>query len=430
MDYPKLATGDLLHLAFPTTIESLLEQGPDFLTAAFHASGALAADNRVLEIVHSKEFYGGGMGRKLVLSVRYAKPDENLHEELFLKFPRNFGDPLRELFTPLMEPEVRFALLSRQAEFPIQVPRCYYADYSTAACSGLLITEKIPFGQGGIEPPHEKCEDYAMPNPLEHYRALTLVLARIAGAHKAGKLGDDLDQHYPHDFQAPNAADRIPYSAEELRAKLDDLATFIIKVPQLFPDNLRDQAFIKRFLQEAPLFLDHEPAIRLLLNSNDDFIALCHWNANVDNAWFWRDAQGELQAGLLDWGSVGRMSIAQAFFGLICAAETNFLEAHKDELLALFAAEYLRSGGPALDIVTLGTHLKLAIGILGIAWMLNAPALIEAQIPDFETLSGRHDPRLRADFLARAQLQLLTVFLNEWHTGDIGALVPSLFESH
>lgn len=60
--------------------------------------------------------------------------------------------------------------------------------------------------------------------------------------------------------------------------------------------------------------------------------------------------------------------------------------------------------------------------------MLNAPALIEAQIPDLETLGGRHDPRLCDDFLARAQLQLLTVFLNQWRTGDIGALVPTLFE--
>jgi hypothetical protein len=424
MNYPVQVTGDLLGLPFPTSIESLIEQGPEFLTLAFRASGALSEDNRVTAINTLEEFFAGGMGRKLLLSVQYEKPREDLHTELFLKFPRDFGDPLRELFSPLMEPEIRFALLSRQPGFPVAVPKCYFADYHAASSSGLLVTEKIRFGQDGIEPVYDKCQDYELPDPLAHYKALTQALARISGAHKAGRLDADADVHYPHDAKSASTMNRIPYTPSELEAKLDYLRGFIDRVPQLFPESLRCQAFLTRFSQQAPLILEHEHAIREYLNSNSDYVALCHWNANIDNAWFWKSEQGTLQAGLLDWGSVGQMNIAQALFGMICAAETEFLDAHKQDLLHLFVAEYQHNGGPAIDAGTLALHLKLAIATLGIAWMLDAPALIEAQIPEIETVLGRHDPRLKNDFLARAQLHLLIVFLNEWQTGNIGELIP------
>ncbi|SEB61931.1 hypothetical protein FIV41_20440 [Pseudomonas marginalis] len=424
ISYPIQVTGDLLGLPFPTSIESLIEQGPEFLTLAFRACGALSEDNRVTAINTPQEFFAGGMGRKLLLSVQYENPSDELHTELFLKFPRDFGDPLRELFSPLMEPEIRFALLSRKPGFPVAVPKCYFADYHAASSSGLLVTEKIRFGQDGIEPGYEKCQDYELPDPLAHYKALTQALAKISSAHKAGRLDVDVDLNYTLDIQSASAMNRIPYTPSELEAKLDYLRSFIDRVPQLFPDTLRCKAFLMRFSQQVPLFLEHEDAIRAFLHSSSDYVALCHWNANVDNAWFWKSDQGTLQAGLLDWGSVGQMNIAQALFGMICAAETEFLNAHKQELLHLFVEEYQRNGGPTLDVDTLALHLKLAIATLGIAWMLDAPALIEAQIPEIETILSRHDPRLKNDFLARAQLHLLIVFLNEWQTGNFGELIP------
>jgi hypothetical protein len=138
--HPFVVTGAQLGVPFPTNIESLGEQGARFLTAAFRASGAIAADNAVSEITRFEEFFGGGAGRKLRLGVRYAKLESGLHEDLFVKFPRNFGDPLRDLFSHLMESETRLALLSRSAEFPVPVPRCYFADYDPVSRSGILIT--------------------------------------------------------------------------------------------------------------------------------------------------------------------------------------------------------------------------------------------------------------------------------------------------
>lgn len=418
---PRSVLGDLLRVPFPATPESLLDLGAVFLTDAFHAAGTLARDNRVLAIAESQEFFGGGMGRKLLLSLTYARDEPGLHTELFAKFPRDFGDPLRALFGPLMEPEVRFALLSRRKGFPITVPKCYFADYHSASQTGLLITERIAYGSGAVEPFQDKCLDYELEEPLGHYRALTRAIARLAGSHRAGHFGAEIDRQFPF---APDRIDigaRIPYTPQQLRQKLDKLRSFAAENRGLFPGAVGSDELLERFCAEAPLVLEHELEIRRHLNGHADYIALCHWNLNLDNAWFWRDRAGELHAGLLDWGSVAQMNVAQSFYGMTCAAECAFLERHESELMRLFVEEYRSSGGPPLDLETFAQLVKLSIAVLGIAWILDAPTLIEAQLPAIRDVEDRFDARLRGDFLARCQLQLLVVMLNEWRVRGIGS---------
>jgi hypothetical protein len=146
---------------------------------------------------------------------------------------------------------------------------------------------------------------------------------------------------------------------------------------------------------------------------------------NLDNAWFWRDGAGVLQAGLLDWGSVSQMNLAQSFFGMICAAETDFLDAHEGELIALLLDEYRRLGGPAVDRDAFVLSLRLSMALLGVAWMLDAPALIEREVPGIGEVVHRTDPRLRDNFLARAQLQLLVVLFSAWRRANIGDVLRS-----
>lgn len=420
MNHPACVVGDRSALPFPVSVESLRERGTDFLTAAFRWTGAMSQENRVTAITGFTEFFGGGMGRKVLLSVTYERDEAGLHTNLFVKFTREFGDPLRDLFGPLMEPEVRFALLSRRKGFPVAVPKCYFADYHAATTTGILITERIEYSENGIEPRHEKCLDCELDNPLEHYRALTRAMARLAGYHKAGRFGAETEQAFPFDAHRIDPGSRIPYTPEQLQTKLAKLLEFVDEAPQLFPECLRDASFLRQFVSEAPSVLEHELAIRSWLNESANYIALCHWNMNLDNAWFWRDPQGELQAGLLDWGSVGQMNVAQAFYGMTCAAEADFLHAHRRDLLALFVDEYQRCGGPVIELDELALLVKLSVAVLGIAWILDAPTLIERELGNVRAIEGRHDPALKDNFLARAQLQLLVVFLSEWQSDHIG----------
>ena len=88
---PAQAPGRFTGVAFPTSIAALVEAGPEWLTRAFHATDALPAERRVVAIERTQEFFGGGMGRKLILDVRYDIPDEGLDERLFCKFPRDLA---------------------------------------------------------------------------------------------------------------------------------------------------------------------------------------------------------------------------------------------------------------------------------------------------------------------------------------------------
>jgi hypothetical protein len=416
---PAMVRGDALAIDFPTSVDAFHAAGAAFLTRAFRATGVLSPDNEVVEIVAVKEFFGGGMGRKLWLDVRYARAEQGLHEALFAKFTREFGDPLRDLFSPVMAPEVRFALLSRVSDFPVRVPVCHFGDYSAATRCGLLITERVPYGRDGVEPPQDKCLDYRMADPLDHYRALTQAMAALAAHHRAGRFGAAVAQAFPFDRAAPAM---IPFDAAALDEKLSGLRRFAADAPQLLPDTLRDPAFLDDFCRDAPAVLERQAILQAWLNGQDDMIALCHWNMNVDNAWFWR-ADGALHCGLLDWGGVAQMNLAMAFVGMSCAAETDFLAQHEDELIELLVATYQGAGGPAIDRNAFQRALKLSIALTGVAWMLDAPALIAAEIPDLRSVKDRFDPVLRDRFLPRAQLQLMTVFLDSWRRLDIGAAV-------
>ena len=73
--------------------------------------------------------------------------------------------------------------------FPIPVPKCFYADIAQDTQTGIIITERIPYGQGAVEPHHPKCMDQILPDPLAHYSALVSNLARLSGTHKSGRLG-------------------------------------------------------------------------------------------------------------------------------------------------------------------------------------------------------------------------------------------------
>jgi len=420
--YPRQATGDQTGVAFPTTIEDMLDAGTDFLTAAFRATGAISPENAVTTIRESKEFFGGGMGRKMILEVDYALPQEAAPTRLFAKFPRDFGDPLREWFTPPMEAETRFALLSRRAGFPVAVPRCMFADYAAAVPAGLLITECIPFGTGTIEPAADKCLDDLLPDPLGHYEALTRAMARLAAAHKTGKLGEGVDERFPYN---PRDVDTPLILCDEagLDGKIARIRELAAEKPEFFPGGIADAAFLDRFAQDVQAVRRLEARIRLHLNLQRDYVAMCHWNMNVDNGWFWRGDDGALQVGLLDWGSVGQMHLAQAFFGMTCGALPEFLDDHRDRLVSVLAQEYARLGGPAIDEDVLAEQIRLSIAVLGVAWLLDAPEIIRREVPELAEVHDPRDPRLRGNFLARAQLQLLVTLLNEWRETGIGDAV-------
>jgi len=418
--------GDSLGLEIPAHRGALQAGGAAFLTAAFHASGALAADNRVTAITRCAECPGGSTGRKLLLSVQYEKASPNLHTDLFVKFSRDFDDEIRDRAKIQMRLEIQFALLSRDPDFPIPVPACYFGDYHEGSGTGILISQRIDYGVDGVEPHYGKCLDYLMPDPLQHYRALVDALAQLAGSHKTGPRAGIVENAFPFDPGKLSVSQRMPYTPGQIRNRVARYSDFATNYPGILPANIRSPGFITRLTDEAPRLIALEPLASAFLASEPRLIALCHWNANVDNAWFWRTASGQLRCGLMDWGNASQMNLAMALWGCLSAAETAIWDNHLEELLQLFTTRFEDSGGPALDARELKLHLLLYAGRMGLAWLLDAPPMILGRIPDLGEVENRFDRRLRDDETARAQLQIMTVFLNLWETQDMGQVLDRL----
>ncbi len=415
------ARGDATGLDIPAHLAALKQAGPDFLTQAFRRFGSLPGANRVVSITRCESFPGGNSGHKVLLSVQYAEPSPELHTDLFVKFSRDFDDAFRDRRRYELEAEVRFGRLTRLPDFPISVPIAYFADFEHSSGTGLLITQRIAYGSGDIEPMHPKCMDQALSEPLAYYRSVVLTLARLVAAHKSGRMSSQVESLFPFDAAAAAADDAIPFDEAQLEQRVDRYAAFAARSPQLLPANITSPAFIQQLRRDVVRYRRHEAEVKRFLQSDRDYIALCHYNANIDNAWFWRDAAGGLHCGLLDWGRVRQMNVAYSLWGSLCGASLSLWAHHLDELLTLFVDEVRAQGGPPLELSRLKMHLHFYAATMGLATLIDAPTLVLSRLPEAADASSQLDPLLLRNEVARTFLHVFTTFMNLWQTQDVGA---------
>jgi hypothetical protein len=423
------APGDATGVAMPAHPEALRQAGAAFLTQAFHAFGSLPADNAVAGITAIEPCHAGNSGQKLFVSVEYARADPALHTELFVKLSRDFADAFRDRRKHELEAEVRLAALSRLPAFPVPVAKPYFADFHGESGTGILVTQRIAFGQDGLEPLRAKCMDHTLANALEHYQATVTALARLAAAQKSGRLSPTVERLFPFDAEAAAADLPVPWNEAQLREKVARIGALIAGSPQLFPAAVTASGFTARLEREALDFLRQEAEVRRFLHADPRFVALTHWNSNIDNAWFWRDAAGVLQCGLLDWGMVRQMNLAYGLWGGLSAADAAMLEAHLDDLLTLFGHELVAHGGPALPLDLLALHFDLSVAMLGLALMIDLPMLIDTRLPQARRAAGPHDPLLRRDPVVHGFLHVSTNFLDLWARRGFGASLARMLEA-
>jgi hypothetical protein len=418
--------GDIFSLEIPADAETLVAGGTEFLTKAFHASGALAANNRVSRIAKAEEFLGGGTGKKLLLTLAYELPEPALSEELFVKFSRNFDNELWDRARALMISEANFAVLSRSPHFPVTVPACFFADVESQSGTGLIITECISYGRDGVEALYPKCLDYTVPEPVEHYRAILKGLAKLSGAHRGGKLSPEFDKIFPYDPERASAVFAIHISEETLIRRANRMFDFVERFPKLFPENVCTPEFREQFIRDIPDLIAAGDRIREVLYGNPEFIAFAHWNANIDNCWFWRDVEGALQCGFMDWANAGQISVAQSVSGAISGAEPFIWNEHLDELLTVFIDEYSAQGGPRLSLDEMRLHNLLIVAVSGLTHSMGAPVAMRREIADIDALEGYKADCLREHENARIQLHMMTKMLNVWQTRRLGDVVRKL----
>lgn len=280
--------GDDTGLVIPAHADALAEGGAAWLTEAFRRFGSLAADNAVARIVRFERCPGGSTGAKYLLDVEWARANPGLTPALFVKFSRDFTDRRRDHPGRYeMAAEAPFMALARQPGFPVAVAEPYFADYEMASGTGLVVTARVPFGEGAIEPHRAKTLDFqTLDDPLPYYRATVTALARLAGAHKSGRLSPEIERRFPFDPVA-GSADPIRCDRAGLHAELEQTRAFVTRCPQHFPARVREAAFLDRLGREAQAIREKEAVIRAFLIGDPAMIALNHWNAHIDNAFFW-----------------------------------------------------------------------------------------------------------------------------------------------
>ena len=278
-----------------------------------------------------------------------------------------------------------------------------------------------------MEALYPKCLDYTVPEPVEHYRAILKGLAKLSGAHRGGRLSPEFDRKFPYNRKQASAVFAIRVPEEKLIQRANRMFDFIGRFPKLFPENVRARAFRGQFIRDIPDLVAAEERIREeVLYGNPEFIAFAHWNANIDNCWFWRDVAGALQCGFMDWANAGQISMAQAVSGAISGAEPAIWNEHLDELLTLFIEEYAAQGGPRLSLDEMRLHILLIVAVSGLTHSMGAPIAIERDIEDIDALEGNQDDCFREHENARIQLHMMTKMLNVWRTRNLGDVVRKL----
>jgi hypothetical protein len=201
---------------------------------------------------------------------------------------------------------------------------------------------------------------------------------------------------------------------------------FIERYPKLFPENVRAPELREQFIRDIPDVVAAEDRIRAVLYGNPEFIAFAHWNANIDNCWFWRDLGGVLQCGFMDWANAGQISVAQSVSGAISGAEPSVWNEHLDELLTVFIEEYAAQGGPRLSLDELRLHNLLIVAVSGVAYAMGAPIALERDIEQIDAVESYQDDCFRKHENARILLHMMTKTLNVWQRRRLGDVVRGL----
>ena len=414
--------GDLSGLMFPADIDGLVASGTEFLTKAFRASGILDERGCVSAVDRLAAFEGGSTGQKAELTVSYNSVSKPLSKHLFVKFSRDFNDSKRDSTRVQMASEVYMARLSAMPGFPLMIPRCFFADYHAESGSGILITERVPFGEADIEPLKPKSVDHMYLDVVAYYRCVLADLGTLAGTHAAGKLSTMVEQWFPFNPKTLLVDTRPAPTTADLAVKIDQFESFIEAYPQLLPSSIASPALILTLREGAPMIVAAEAAIFDVLGADPAYIALCHWNAQLDNAWFWRSDKNDLRCGLMDWGNAGQLNVAMAIWGCLCGAQIQVWE-QIDDLVAVFIEAFYRAGGRMLRREQVMAHLDLYIAHMGVRYMLDTPSYIQSRLPAGSRPNGYLDPIIQDDERLRSQLAILTNFLGRWVRRDYSAMI-------
>lgn len=188
------------------------------------------------------------------------------------------------------------------------------------------------------------------------------------------------------------------------------------KAKHCFPKEFTQDAYLDRFFNEAYEMGNYCCAMSYYSMVIPEFYSIAHPNAQIDNAFYWRDGEGNVQCGLLDFGGVGFMPIPTAIANGWIGAESDMMDEHEERLIQAFIDEYAKITGFRFDHQDLWMHIKLAHATVLPGCCANVGTLISKAVDpkDWPRITSRRDPLIDDNFLARCYFVQIEMFLAMW----------------
>jgi len=386
----------------------------------------------------------GGQGMKGFLSVAYAKPHPELHRELFVKLPFPYApanERMKNSYTNCIdEPEILFNRIMGPM-LPFRIPKYYFGEFSYESSNYILISEKLPFSEkswaeGGqhmkfapfeLQPHVQKFKDHLMPQRgFEHWLAIFQMAARGVASYAKGDWGphDLLQELFP--WSVPEACTGIGWETflgwatnwpadvsftESVQAENDEnvkfmeaqvslVMDFVRSCPNLFPKELTADAFLKSWFKEVMEMASYGWERNAYCCVDPEFIVFGHPNLCSDNAWFWRDEDGRLNCGILDWGAAMYQCLGSMIANCLGQADYEMLTEHERDLIRGFADTARECGASeALTFDTLYTMVKLQQANVGATMIIQLYKMQKKEV--WATYKNRWVPEVYDRFLPR-----------------------------
>jgi len=175
----------------------------------------------------------------------------------------------------------------------------------------------------------------------------------------------------------------------------------------VFPPFVSESGFQSKLLNVLMTLNAYSAETMYWRHSDQDYIAITHNNMNVDNAFFWRDEDGKLDLGVLDWGSMGQKSLGFKMWWWLYCCDFDVLTANIDAYLECFVDTYAEYGGPKLDKEVLRTQFVLTAMEQMQGLCAAVPQIYKmCKKPEWKTIKDRFDSRIGENIDGKSTLRL------------------------
>jgi hypothetical protein len=260
-----------------------------------------------------------------------------------------------------------------------------------------------------------------LPNALDKYVALYRRAAQLTAWAHSGKLGNQIEQFYP--YSKAGFLIGFPVMAKAFDDFWPKVEEFMIqRAPQLFPAEIANATYVAQLKQE---FLEVGPVlgkVNKYCTTGDNLWLFMHPNLHIDNAFFFKNDQGEQDCGLLDWGGAGISFILIQFIsggGALSLAGSEMRIAYTDALVKCYFDTLAEFGGPVLD----STDMCLRVALMDMAYIIGSLRLIDTDRPGdvyeylpkekYADVRGLDDPVFSADSIEALMLRSVVMMFVE-----------------